>query len=89
MRTSFVRALTVALPGPAVALAGLAGPASAAPPDRGSFEHTSQDVVEDHFCDSGLTVVHEGTVTGRFHGNARGKDGLVDYIDHLRFEHVS
>ena len=88
MRKSFVRALTVALTGPAVALAGLVGPASAAPPDRGTFEETFHDDVEDNFCDSGLTVVRDGTFAGRFQSNARGEDGLQYYMEHVRFEQV-
>lgn len=88
MRNTIFRALTTALTVPAVAVTGLAAPAGAAPPDRGTFEVADQHL-EDDFCDSaGLTVLHDFHAVGRFQVNARGKDRLPYYMHHVRFEDV-
>lgn len=83
------RALSVAVAGFACLATGatmLAGTAAAAPPERGSFHEDIFEVVED-FCESpGLTVQIAGTVDGRFTAAARGRDGLVYFMEHLVVE---
>jgi hypothetical protein len=59
-------------------LAG-ASPASAAPLEKGRFEESGTEVLEDLCGD--LDVVHNWHVTGNFLGRVKGSDGLAYYRD--------
>lgn len=62
----------------ATLIAGAAAiPASAAPLERGKFHNTVSEVIEE--CD--LIVQHDVDVKGSFLVNARGRDGLVYFMD--------
>lgn len=88
MSAFLVRTLAVVVTGAAVALTGPAGPVVAAPPERGEFDTTFTEPVQD-FCGSpGLDVVVDVTVTGRFQIGSRGSDGMTYFLERTRFEEV-
>ncbi|MEO5708496.1 MAG: hypothetical protein ABIQ59_01550 [Nocardioidaceae bacterium] len=65
-----------------VPLVTVAAPATASPPDRGSFVDTIDDVVPD-FCDvPGLTVHLTGTFRGVFLVKKQGSGHLVHFAEH-------
>lgn len=64
----------------------LSSGASAAPPERESFHDEVTNVIED-FCDvPGLTVELSRIVDGRGSAQARGRDGLIYFMEHLVIE---
>jgi hypothetical protein len=67
-----------------VAVSGVGGTASAKPLEHGDFHDEFSELVPD-FCDSpGLTVQINGVVDGKFLVNARGRDDLVYFKEHVR-----
>ena len=67
-----------------VAVSGVGGTASAKPLEHGDFHDEFSELVPD-FCDSpGLTVQINGVVDGKFLVNARGRDDLVYFQEHVR-----
>ena len=70
----------------ALLTAAMAGTAGAAPPVRESFTDEFRFVEED-FCDeAGLTVLVEGTVTGRLQITRHGREGLAYFAEHILVE---
>jgi hypothetical protein len=66
------------------AISGIGGASSAAPLDRGVFHDEFSELAKD-FCESaGLNVQINGVVDGRFLVNARGRDNLVYFQEHVR-----
>ena len=66
------------------AVLGIGGAASAALLDHGDFHDEFSELVPD-FCESpGLTVQINGVVDGSFLVNARGRDDLVYFQEHVR-----
>ena len=66
------------------AVLGIGGAASAKPLDHGDFHDEFSELVP-NFCESaGLTVQIDGVVDGKFLVNARGRDDLVYFKEHLR-----
>lgn len=67
----------------AAAAVVLVGVASGQPIDKGPF-HDEGTFVDDDFCGTGLTVEGEFVVDGRFMVAARGRDGLIYFMEHVR-----
>ena len=66
------------------AMSGIGGAASAKPLDHGDFHDEFSELVP-NFCESaGLTVQIDGVIDGKFLVNARGRDDLVYFKEHLR-----
>jgi hypothetical protein len=85
--TRLFRTLGVAT-GLTVAWIALAGGASAEPLEHGKFHEETTDAVEDFCGVPGFTVQFDRVADGKFLANRHGPDGLVYFLEHLKFTDV-